>query len=139
MPFEIQTAPQSKRVPRKHPRKGSILPLDNRPLHIDKSQKTMNVYCPLSQCTTRQLKKKLTQILMEHWSLIHNQPLLKTIFTKPPIISYIRENLLKKSKNKRECAACTTVQLQLTTTISLPPAVYTRSNKIPPKWTCRRV
>ena len=25
---------------------------------------------------------------MEHWSLIHNQPLLKTIFTKPQIIIY---------------------------------------------------
>ena len=27
------------------------------------------------------------QILMEHWSLIQNWPLLKIIFTKPPIIS----------------------------------------------------
>ena len=25
---------------------------------------------------------------MEHWSLMYNQPLLKTIFTKPPIVSY---------------------------------------------------
>ena len=30
----------------------------------------------------------LRQILIKHWSLIHNQPLLKTIFTKPLIISY---------------------------------------------------
>lgn len=32
--------------------------------------------------------KKLKQILMGHWSLKHNQPLLKTIFLKPSIISY---------------------------------------------------
>ena len=32
--------------------------------------------------------KNLKQILMEQWSLIHNQPLLKTNFTKPPIIFY---------------------------------------------------
>ena len=38
----------------------------------------------------------LRQILMEHWSLIHNQPLLKTIFTKPLIISLTeRENPFK--------------------------------------------
>jgi len=35
--------------------------------------------------------KKLEQIVMEHWSLIENQPLLKTIFKKPRIISYKRE------------------------------------------------
>ena len=38
--------------------------------------------------------RNLKQILMRHWSLIHNQPLLKTIFKKPPIIS-------EKSKNPR--------------------------------------
>ena len=32
--------------------------------------------------------KNLKQILMEHRSLIDNQPLQKTIFTTPPIISY---------------------------------------------------
>ena len=32
-----------------------------------------------------QAVKNLKQILMEHWSMIHNQPLLKTIFTKPPM------------------------------------------------------
>ena len=32
--------------------------------------------------------KNLKQILMEQWSLIQNQPLLKTIYKKPPIISY---------------------------------------------------
>ena len=32
--------------------------------------------------------KNLKQILMEYRSLIHNQPLLKTNYTKPPISSY---------------------------------------------------
>ena len=32
----------------------------------------------------------LKQTLMEQWSLIHNQPLLKTTYLKPPIISYKR-------------------------------------------------
>ena len=32
----------------------------------------------------------LTQTLMEQWRLIQNQPLLKTIYLKPPIISYKR-------------------------------------------------
>ena len=123
------------------------MPLDNRPLHILKSQKVTNVYCLLSQCTT------LKQILMIHWSLIHNHPLLKTIFRKPSIIPYKGENPLKKCLRKqkynlkaimrrdhksyigyssrsvfafipqKECATCTTAWLQLTTTISLPPSV----------------
>ncbi|CAH3031717.1 unnamed protein product, partial [Pocillopora meandrina] len=42
-PFEIQTKPRRKRVPRKHHRKGSVLPLDNRPLNIHKSRKVTNV------------------------------------------------------------------------------------------------
>ena len=33
--------------------------------------------------------------MKEHWSLIRNQPLLKTIFTKPPIISYKKGKSLK--------------------------------------------
>ena len=32
--------------------------------------------------------KNLKQILMEYRSLIHNQPLLKKNYTKPPISSY---------------------------------------------------
>ena len=40
--------------------------------------------------------KNLKQILMNQWSLIHDQPLLKKIFTKPPIISY------KKGKSLRD-------------------------------------
>ena len=37
----------------------------------------------------------LKKILMENWSLIENQPLLKTIFKRPPIISYKRRKSLK--------------------------------------------
>ena len=32
-----------------------------------------------------QAVKNLKPILMEHWSMIHNQPLLKTNFAKPPM------------------------------------------------------
>ena len=39
--------------------------------------------------------KSLKQILMEHWGLIQNQPLLKTSFEKPPIISYKKGKSLK--------------------------------------------
>ena len=37
----------------------------------------------------------LKQTLMEQWSLIQNQPLLKTIYLKPPIIAYKRGKSLK--------------------------------------------
>ena len=37
----------------------------------------------------------LKQTLKEQWSLIQNQPLLKTIYLKPPIISYKRGKSLK--------------------------------------------
>ena len=37
----------------------------------------------------------LKETLMEQWSLIQNQPLLKTIYLKPPIISYKRGKSLK--------------------------------------------
>ena len=39
--------------------------------------------------------KKLKQILMQKWSFIQNQPLLKTIFQIPPIIFYKRGKSLK--------------------------------------------
>jgi len=39
--------------------------------------------------------KKLNKIVMENWSFIENQPLLETIFKKPPIISYKRGKSLK--------------------------------------------
>ena len=37
----------------------------------------------------------LKQTLMEQWSLIQNQPLLRTIYLKPPIISYKKGKSLK--------------------------------------------
>ena len=39
--------------------------------------------------------KNLQQILMQEWNLIQNQPLLKTIYKTPPIISYKRGKSLK--------------------------------------------
>ena len=42
--------------------------------------------------------KKLKQIVMENWNFIENQPLLKTIFKTPPIISYKRGKSLVKAK-----------------------------------------
>ena len=37
----------------------------------------------------------LKQTLMEQWSLMQNQPLLNSIYLKPPIISYKRSKSLK--------------------------------------------
>ena len=37
----------------------------------------------------------LNEVLMEKWNLIQNQPLLRQIFEKPPIISYKKEKSLK--------------------------------------------
>ena len=39
--------------------------------------------------------KELKKIVMENWSVIENQPRLKTIFKKPPIVSYERVKSLK--------------------------------------------
>jgi len=39
--------------------------------------------------------KNLKQLLMQKWSLIHNQPMLKNNYKMPPIISYIRRKSLK--------------------------------------------
>ena len=39
--------------------------------------------------------KNLKQLLMQEWSLIHNQPMLKNIYKTPPIISYRRGKSLK--------------------------------------------
>ena len=39
--------------------------------------------------------KNVKQILMEQWSLIQDQPLLKTIFKNPPIISFKKGKSLK--------------------------------------------
>ena len=45
--------------------------------------------------TYRPAVKQLKQIVMENWRFIENQPMLKTIFKNPPIISYKRGQSLK--------------------------------------------
>ena len=51
---------------------------------------------PLPFVTTyHPVVKRLQQMVMENWSFIENQPLLKTIFKTPPIISYKRDKSLK--------------------------------------------
>ena len=42
--------------------------------------------------------KNLKQLLMQEWSLIHNQPMLKNIYKTPPIISYRRGKSLKHAR-----------------------------------------
>ena len=53
--------------------------------------------------------KNLKQILMQKWSLIQNQPLLKTIYTTPPILSYKKGNRSKICSSEQNfrgpCAA----------------------------------
>ena len=62
------------------------MPLDNGLLHIHKCQKVTNVYCLLSQRTTRQLKVK-TNVdgTLEPDT---QSALADNNFYKPPIISY---------------------------------------------------
>ena len=63
--------------------------------HLKNKPKTLKAkYCLLWQHTTQGLKN-LKQILMQEWNLIQNQPLLKTIYKTPPIISYKRGKSLK--------------------------------------------
>ena len=63
---------------------------------LSRTQKPKGHECLLPFVTTYHPSvKNLKQILMEHWTLIHNQPLLKTIFTKPPIICYKTGKSLK--------------------------------------------
>ena len=74
-------------VIRKHLWKGLCqglpLPLDNRLL-----QKKKNDNERLLPIAYQPAVKNFKQMLMEQWSLIQNQPLLKTIYKKLPIISY---------------------------------------------------
>ena len=44
--------------------------------------------------------KNLTQKMLERWSLMKIQPLLKTIYLKPAMISYKRVNFLKTHNSK---------------------------------------
>ena len=86
--FEIQTTPQSKRVVRKHHRKVSVRgQLCLLTIVLKHTQKPKGHERLLPFVTTYHLAvKNLKQMLMEQWSLIHNQPSLETNFTKPPIM-----------------------------------------------------
>ena len=62
--------------------------------HLKNKQKTTR--CKIMPFVTYHPRvKNLKQILMQHWSLIQNQPLLKSIYKTPPIISYKRGKSLK--------------------------------------------
>ena len=63
---------------------------------LSRTQKPKGHECLLPFVTTyHPAVKNLKQILMEHWTLIHNQPLLKTIFTNLRSSATKRENPLK--------------------------------------------
>ena len=51
----------------------------------------------------------LKQTLMELWSLIQNQPLLQTIYLKPPITSYKRGKSLKDTLLLDQKSKCKTI------------------------------
>ena len=51
----------------------------------------------------------LKQTLMELWSLIQNQPLLKIIYLKPPITSYKRGKSLKDTLLLDQKSKCKTI------------------------------
>ena len=42
--------------------------------------------------------KNLKQLLMQEWSLTHNQPMLKNIYKTPPIILYRRRKSLRHTR-----------------------------------------
>ena len=56
-----------------------------------KTRKQILPFVPTYHPAVRNLKN----ILMQNWNLIQNQPLLKSIFKNPPIISYKRGQSLK--------------------------------------------
>ena len=55
----------------------------------------------------------LKQTLMEQWSLTQNQPLLKTIYLKPQIISYKRGKSLKDVCQNHTRSPCRPFTLSL--------------------------
>ena len=67
---------------------------ENRRLALQQRKKTQTKILPF--VTTYNLAVfGLKEILMNNWVLIQNQPLLKSIYTKPPIISYKKGKSLK--------------------------------------------
>ena len=65
-----------------------------RPLALTQKKKANQRILPFVT-TYHPAVSNLKQTLMEQWRLIQNQPLLKTIYLKPPIISYKRGKSLK--------------------------------------------
>jgi len=65
-----------------------------RPLALKQKKKTHEQILPFVT-TYHPGAKNLKNILMHKWSLIQNQPLLRTFFKTPPIISYKRGKSLK--------------------------------------------
>ena len=65
-----------------------------RPLALTQKKKANERILPFVT-TYHPAVSNLKQTLMEQWKLIQNQPLLKTIYLKPPIISYKRGKSLK--------------------------------------------
>ena len=61
---------------------------------LKQNKKTHNKILPFVT-TYNPSVRDLKQILMAKWGLIQNQPLLKKIYTKPPIISYKRGKSLR--------------------------------------------
>ena len=66
----------------------------NRPSALTQKKKANERILPFVT-TYHPAVNNLKQTLMEQWSLIQNLPLLKTIYLKPPIISYKRGKSLK--------------------------------------------
>ena len=64
--------------------------------HSNKNLQEEKPFCPLSRNINHQPPSlTVKNILMKHWQLIENQPLLRQIYKEPPIISYKRGRSLK--------------------------------------------
>ena len=66
----------------------------DRPSALTQTKKAKERILPFATAY-RPAVNNLKQALMEKWSLIQNQPLLKTIYLKLPILSYKRGKSLK--------------------------------------------
>ena len=67
---------------------------EDRRLALQQRKKTQTKILPFVT-TYHPAVRGLKEILMNNWVVIQNQPLLKSIYTKPPIISYNRGKSLK--------------------------------------------
>ena len=67
---------------------------EDRRLALQQRKKTQTTILPFVT-TYHPAVRCLKELLMNNWVLKQNQPLLKSIYTKPPIISYKRGKSLK--------------------------------------------